>query len=154
VFLGGSHWDSTGKPLLLVDPNCVLTEQLPGSDILWMFSCGGCGGQSNSANHNSPLLCTGRRFTNQPTNSKGQTNLHFEEDSELIDPQATNHCNCLANSQHHLLQCPCESPHLRNWQQPPLHMTFCVWLFLFGDHVSSFSASPPTACMAKSVIGI
>jgi len=28
-----------------------------------MFSCGGCGGQSNSANHNSPLLYTGRRFT-------------------------------------------------------------------------------------------
>jgi len=33
AFLGGSHWDSTGQPLLSVDPNCVFTEQLPGSDI-------------------------------------------------------------------------------------------------------------------------
>ena len=37
VFLGGSPWNSTGQPLLLVDPNCILTEQLPGSDIHWMF---------------------------------------------------------------------------------------------------------------------
>jgi len=33
AFLGGSPWNSTGKPLLLVDPNCVFTAQLPGSDI-------------------------------------------------------------------------------------------------------------------------
>jgi len=37
-----------------------------------MFSCGGCGGQSNSANHNSPLLCTGRRFT-KPNQTKPNT---------------------------------------------------------------------------------
>ena len=29
AFLGGSHWNSTGKPLLLVDPNCFFIEQLP-----------------------------------------------------------------------------------------------------------------------------
>jgi len=44
AFLGESHWNSTGKPLLLVDPNCVLTAQLPGSGILWMSSRRGRGG--------------------------------------------------------------------------------------------------------------
>ena len=28
---GGSPWNSTGKPLLLVDPNWILIDQLPGS---------------------------------------------------------------------------------------------------------------------------
>jgi len=59
-------WWEPLKPSLLVDPNCLLTEQLSGSDIQngCLFAEGG--GQSNSTNH-SPLLCTGRRFTNQPT---------------------------------------------------------------------------------------
>ena len=39
--LGGSHWGRTGKPLLLVDPNCVFTAQLPGSDTQWMPICRG-----------------------------------------------------------------------------------------------------------------
>jgi len=33
AFLGGSPWDSTGQPLLLVNPDCLFIEQLPGSDI-------------------------------------------------------------------------------------------------------------------------
>ena len=34
---GGSPWNSTGKPLLLVDPNWILIDQLPGSFTpLWM----------------------------------------------------------------------------------------------------------------------
>ena len=86
MFLGGSHWDSTGKPLLLVDPNCVLTEQLPGSDILWMFGGGGCGGQSSSANHSGPLLCTGRRFANQVVNCLN--NVRFLAELHLIGPTA------------------------------------------------------------------
>ena len=28
---GGSPWNSTGKPLLLLDPNWILIDQLPGS---------------------------------------------------------------------------------------------------------------------------
>ena len=50
ALLGESHWSSAGKPLLLIDPSCVSTAQLPGSVILWMSSCRGCGGQSNGTN--------------------------------------------------------------------------------------------------------
>jgi len=75
--------------------------------------------------------------------SKGLMNLHFDEDSELNDPQATNHCNCVANNQHHLLQCPCESS-----RQSPLkklaatiiaHGILCV---AFSDQRSRDLLSP------------
>jgi len=49
-FLGESHWNSTGKPLLLVDPDCLFIEQLPGSDIQTDVCQWRAGGQSKRTN--------------------------------------------------------------------------------------------------------
>jgi len=55
AFLGESPWNSTDKPLLLVDPNCVSIEQLPGSDIQMGVCLPEGGGQTGKAA--VPALC-------------------------------------------------------------------------------------------------
>jgi len=60
VLLVGGPWNETDKPLLVVGPNCILIDQLPGSGIQNGCSC--AEGRRVNNNH-CPLLCTGRRFT-------------------------------------------------------------------------------------------